>query len=125
MPSANAALRKKLAALKRHIEHIEAVADFLARNPKIAERTTLKRMGTGTGLYFEEKGYIRPVATAPACLQLEKYVEDWDEEDSSSRIICSDVRYFSPEQLNDVLKQIGVDLDAPGDGEGEGADESA
>lgn len=124
MPSADTALRKKLSALKRHIERIEAVADFLTRNPTIAARTTLKRMSTGTGLYFEEKGYIRPVATAPARLQLEKHIEDWDEEDSSSRIICSDIQFFSPEQLNDVLKQIGVDLDKPHDDEGEGDDDS-
>jgi len=125
LPSTDVALQKKLAALKRHIERIEAVADFLARNPKIAERTTLRRMSTGTGLYFEEKGYIRPVATAPACLQLEKHIEDWDDEDSGSRIICGDVRHFSPEQLNDALKRIGVDLDKPDDDEGQDDDESA
>ena len=78
-----------------------------------------------TGLCFEEKGYIRPVATSPVCLQLEKHIEDWDEEDSSSRIICADVWHFTPEQLRDVLKQIGVDLDKADDDEAEDDDASA
>ena len=81
MPSAEIALQKKLAALKRHTERIEAVAEFLIRNPELAARATLKRMSTGTGLYFEDKGYIRPVATAPVRLQLERHIEDWDNED--------------------------------------------
>lgn len=110
LPSADVALKKKLIALKRHVERIEAIADFLTRNPKVAERTTLKRMSTGTGLYFEEKGYIRPVATGPVCLQLEKHIEDWSTEESTPRIICEDVRFFSPEQLSEVLKKIGVDM---------------
>jgi hypothetical protein len=124
LPSADAALQKKLTALKRHVERIEAIADFLTRNPKVAERTTLKRMSTGTGLYFEEKGYIRPVATGPVYLQLEKHMEDWSIEDSTSRIICKDVRLFSSEQLNDVLKKIGVDLNKPDDDKDEDDAES-
>lgn len=113
MPTADAALQRKLKALKRHIERIEAVADFLARNSKVAERTRLQRMGTGTGLYFEEKGYIRPVAMDPVRLQLEKHIEEWAEEDTSARIVCTDIRHFGSEQLNEVLKKIGVDLEKP------------
>lgn len=125
MPSTDVALQKKLLALKRHIGRIEAIADFLTRNPKVAERTTLKRMSTGTGLYFEEKGYIRPVAAAPVCLQLEKHVEDWSIEDSNARIVCKDIRFFSLAQLNDALKKIGIDLDKPDENadEAEGEDE--
>ena len=82
-------------------------------------------MSTGTGLCFEEKGYIRPIATGPVCLQLERHIENWDEEDPGTRIVCTDVRYYSPEQLKDALKKIGVDLDEPEDDEGEGDDESA
>ena len=106
-------MQKKLAALRRHIERIEAVADFLAKNPTVADRTTLRRMSTGTGLYFEEKGYIRPVATEPVRLQLERHIEDWAEEDTRARIVCTDIRHFGPEQLNEVLKKIGVDLEKP------------
>lgn len=123
MPSAEIALQKKLAALKRHTERIEAVAEFLIRNPELAARATLKRMSTGTGLCFEEKGYIRPVATAPVRLQLERHIEDWDNEDTSSRIIFNDVRSSSPEELKDALKQIGVDLDRLDDYEFENGDE--
>lgn len=125
MPSANVALQKKLSALKRHVERIEAIADFLTRNPKVAERTTLKRMSTGTGLYFEERGYIRPVEATPVFLRLERHVEDWSMEDSSARIVCKDVRFLSPAQLKDALKKIGIDLDKPDEDadEAEGEDE--
>jgi hypothetical protein len=98
-------------ALKCQIERIDAILGFLTRNPVLAEHTNLKRMSTGTGLYFEDKGYIRPVATSPVRLQLEKHIEVWNGEDSDAKIICNDVRFYSPVQLKDILKEIGVDLE--------------
>jgi hypothetical protein len=115
-------VKRKLAALKRHMERIEAVADFLTRNPAVAERSTLRRMSTGTGLCFEDKGYIRPVGADPVLLQLEKHIEDWGSDDSSERIVCRDIRFLSSEQLGDVLREIRIDLSKPYDDEEEEED---
>lgn len=111
----DARLNHKLKALKRRVALIEAVADFLQRNPAIASRCELQQMGNTVGLYFDGRARIRPVGKQQIALRLEKYFEDWDPivDNDEKRLVCADLSALSSEELALVLKQVGVDLSKP------------
>lgn len=83
---------------------------FLKKHPAIVPYCTLKPMSTGTGLYFEEKGFIRPVWNNGPTLRLERYIEDW-ENDGDRRIVSDNISAISPDDLAHLLKEeLKVDL---------------
>jgi hypothetical protein len=119
-------LNRRLAALQRRVDLIQALMSFLEKHPAIVPYCTLKQIGNGPTLYFEEKGFIRPVWNNGPTLRLEKYFEDWPGDDNKS-ILYDDIYALSPVDLALLLKEkLRVDLSkSPGWEEGDDEEEDS
>ena len=48
--------------------------------------------------------------TDKVVLRLERYVEDFNDGDPESRVVCDDLSDLSPTELGKVLKKVKIDL---------------
>lgn len=121
-------LDQKLNALGRRMDILEALAAFLKKHPAVALATYMWQLGNKPGLYFPEKAFIRPVRTdGKVALRLEKYVEDWADQEMWNRekwTVCDDISPLSRKELAEVLKKVKVDLSNPDAYDEEGDDEN-
>ncbi len=109
-------LGRRLASLQKQADALQVLMEFVKRHPAIAPYCTLKRMSTGTGLYFKEKGFIRPVWTDGPTLRLERYLHDdeWELRHDERIVSEDDLSALSTERLVRLLKEkLGVDLSKP------------
>jgi hypothetical protein len=114
--SHEAALTRKLRYLQNRIALTEALMAFLKKNPAVASRTINWHLSNKPALYFEEKAFIRTMNVKGknhVVLRLERYAEDFNDDDVESRVVCADISQLSPEELNKVLAKVKIDLSKP------------
>jgi hypothetical protein len=108
-------LARRIRSIQRKIDSLEKLKSLLERNPDLVPRTHLKDMGTGAGLEFEERGFIRPMLVdGKPILVLERWIPDegWSEEQWKHRFVSmEDVSLYVRETLvKTILDGIKVDL---------------
>ena len=108
-------LARRIRSIQRKIDSLEKLKSLLERNPDLVPRTHLKDMGTGVGLEFEERGFIRPMLVdGKPILVLERWIPDegWSEEQWKHRFVSmEDVSLYVRETLvKTILDGIKVDL---------------
>jgi hypothetical protein len=113
----DAALTRKLKALSRRIDRIQALITFLKKYPVVATRSTLIQLGNTVGLCLEEEALIKPVGSEVVALRLERYAEDFEENPCEERIVCADVSTLSSDELAQVLNQVRINLSRAETGE--------
>jgi hypothetical protein len=109
------ALKRRLVALQKKVDLLQALMAFLQKHPGVVSYCTLKQLSTGTGLNFQEKCIIRPVWDGKATLKLIRYISEFDD-DGSETLWHEDVSGLSFDELAALLKDKGqIDLRKPPD----------
>ena len=115
-PELNA--KRKIIALERRKALLDALIDFVRTHQNIASDAVLRPLRNRPGLYFYDTAIIRPLwVRDKVVLRLEKYTEDWayrdpdyDQFDTSNRMICEDVSQMSEEDLENILDKLDHEL---------------
>jgi hypothetical protein len=111
------AVKRKVKALERKKELLDALITFLKKHPDIAAATDFHQLSNRVGLLFEDVALIRPIHVKDrVTLRLEKYSEDWEEIgvdydpfDASNRTIHDDISDMSDRELTKVFNELHED----------------
>lgn len=115
-PELNAA--HKIKALERRKALLDALINFVRTHQSICSDAVLQPLHNRTGLYFFDTAIIRPLwVKDKVVLRLEKYTEDlayrdsdYDQFDTSKRMVLEDVSEMSEEELENVLYKLDQEL---------------
>jgi hypothetical protein len=111
----NNKLARRIRSIQKKIDSLEKLKGLLERNPDLVPRTRLKHMGSGLGLEFEERGFIRPkLVDGKPALVLERWIPDegWSDKRWKQRFVSmGDISTYDRETLvKAILDGIKVDL---------------
>ena len=118
-------VKKKVQALERRKEELDALIAFVKNHPLTACECTLRPLNNRPGLYFADYAIIRPVHDgSKARLRLEKYAENWyalhpedDRFDFTRRTVIKDVSEMPDAALLEMLDEVHQEM-IPEDYEG-------
>jgi hypothetical protein len=104
--------------LKRRKALLDALIAFIRTHPNVSSEAVLRPLYNKTGLYFYDTAIIRPLwVRDKVLLRLEKYTEDlayrdpdYDQFDSSKRMVCKDVSKMSENKLERLLNKLDKEL---------------
>jgi hypothetical protein len=104
--------------LKRRKVLTDALITFIRTHPNVSSDAVLRPLRNRTGLYFYDIAIIRPLwVKDKVVLRLEKYTEDWayrdpdyDQFDTSERMVCEDVSKMSEEDLVEIIEKLDREL---------------
>src|SRR5277367_5988772 len=100
-------LNKRLASIQKRIDLLQNLMAFVKNHPEILAYSKLKQMSTGTGLEFEEKGYIRSLWQNGPRLRLERHIGEgeWDAKSDSRIVSEDDISGVCSDELARILKE--------------------
>src|SRR5260370_27879102 len=105
----NKKLARRLRSIQQKIDSLEKMKGLLERNPDLVPRTRLKDMGSGFGLDFEERRFIRPkLVDGKPVLVLERWIPDEgcnDEQCNHRFVSIVVVSTYDLEKLVKTLRQ--------------------